>query len=57
MYNIELSLTNNVFGEVIKEFTVMDGVWGDKYTDFTGMKNHVEMNTYFYFHNTSVTLQ
>ena len=26
MYNIELSLTNTLFCELIKEFTVMDGV-------------------------------
>lgn len=57
MYNIELSPTNTVFCEVIKEFTVMNGVWGDKYTEFTGMGNNIEINTSFYFHNTSVTLQ
>lgn len=28
MYNTELGLTNTVFSEVIKEFTVMDGLWG-----------------------------
>lgn len=51
MYNIELSQTNTVFCEVIKEFTVMDEVCGggDKYTDSTGMRNNVEINTYFIF--------